>query len=201
MERYKEYKPTSFQWLKEIPSHWEEKRAKYIAKISKGSGITKLDVLENGDTPCVRYGEIYTRYNNAFSSCYSSTNLSIIESPRFFEHGDILVSGTGELVEEIGKSVVYIGSEKCLAGGDIIILKHNQNPVFLNLALNTKYVQEQKSFGKAKLKVVHISSSEIGGLYLALPPLPEQEKIVSYLDSKTSKIDAYVAERERVTAA
>lgn len=185
------------QWLKEIPSHWEEIKVKYIATISKGSGITKLDVFEDGDTPCVRYGEIYTKYNNSFNLCYSATFKHLIQSPRYFEWGDILVSGTGELVEEIGKSVVYIGNDKCLAGGDIIILKHNQNPVFLNYALNTKYTQNQKSFGKAKLKVVHISSSEIGGLYITLPPLAEQEKIVSYLEGRTSKIDAYVAEKEK----
>ena len=197
MERYKEYKKTIIPWLKEIPSHWEEIKVKFIANISKGNGITKLDVFEDGDTPCVRYGEIYTKYNNSFSSCYSSTFKDLIQSPRYFEFGNILVSGTGELVEEIGKSVVYMGKDICLAGGDIIILKHYQNPIFLNYALNTKYTQEQKSFGKAKLKVVHISSSEIGGLLITLPPLSEQEKIVSYIESKTSKIDEYIAEKEK----
>jgi len=47
------------RWLKDIPSHWEEKRMKFISKMYKGNGITKLDIIENGDTPCVRYGEIY----------------------------------------------------------------------------------------------------------------------------------------------
>ncbi|UKK54233.1 restriction endonuclease subunit S [Prevotella sp. E2-28] len=34
-------------------------------------------------------------------------------------------------------------------------------------------------------------------IYIPLPPLSEQEKIVSYLDSKTSKIDSYVADKEK----
>ena len=197
MERYKEYKESTIPWLKDIPKHWEEVRIKFIANISKGNGITKLDVYEDGDTPCVRYGEIYTKYNNSFDTCFSFTFKEMIQSPRFFEYGDILVSSTGELVEEIGKSIVYVGSNKCLAGGDIIIIKHSQNPIFLNFALNTKYIQEQKSFGKAKLKVVHISSSEIGSLFVALPPISEQEKIVNYLEEKTSKIDEYVADKEK----
>ena len=29
MERYSSYKPTSMQWLKEIPYHWEERKMKY----------------------------------------------------------------------------------------------------------------------------------------------------------------------------
>lgn len=34
-------------------------------------------------------------------------------------------------------------------------------------------------------------------IYIPLPPLIEQEKIVDYLEGKTSKIDAYVAEKEK----
>ena len=55
-----------------------------------------------------------------------------------------------ELVEEIGKSIAYLGNEKCLAGGDIIVLKHSQDPMFMGFALDSKYVQGQKSFGKTK---------------------------------------------------
>ena len=41
----------------------------------------------------------------------------------------------------------------------------------------------------------------LGRKFIPIPPLAEQEKIVSYLESKTLCIDAYVRERERVTAA
>ncbi|MBP3219517.1 MAG: restriction endonuclease subunit S [Prevotella sp.] len=34
-------------------------------------------------------------------------------------------------------------------------------------------------------------------IYIPLPPLAEQERIVSFLEDKTSKIDAYVAEKEK----
>ena len=34
-------------------------------------------------------------------------------------------------------------------------------------------------------------------IYIALPPLSEQEQIVRYLEDKTSKIDAYVSEKEK----
>lgn len=34
-------------------------------------------------------------------------------------------------------------------------------------------------------------------IYLPIPPLPEQEKIVNYIECKTSKIDAYIAEKEK----
>ena len=41
----------------------------------------------------------------------------------------------------------------------------------------------------------------LGRKQIPIPPLAEQEKIVRFLESKTLCIDAYVAERERVTVA
>ena len=190
-------KDSGIEWVESIPNHWEVKKVKYLANtITKGSGITKEEVFANGDTPCVRYGEIYSKYGNSFKACISATNIDIQTAPRFFYKGDILCAGTGELVEEIGKSTVYLGEKRCLAGGDIIVINHNQNPVFLNFALNSNYAQTQKSKGKAKLKVVHISSSEIGSVLIALPPLEEQQAIADYLDNKCSEIDTLISVRQ-----
>ena len=184
-------KDSDIPWIGEIPSDWEIKKVKYLAKrLSKGNGITKEEIFPDGDIPCVRYGEIYTRYNNSFTKCVSATRSEIHSSPQFFSTGDILMAGTGELVEEIGKGVVYLGEERCMAGGDIIILTPNHNSVFLNFALNSSYAQAQRSQNKAKLKVVHISPSEIGSILIAIPSFEEQQSIASLLDTKYREIDA-----------
>lgn len=201
MTRYARYKPTGIPWLPEVPDGWEVRRLKNIATtFRKGSGITKEDTFEDGDAPCVRYGEIYSKYDGSFSECLSRTNVRLLASPQFFSKGDILFACTGELVEEIGKSIVYLGNEKCLAGGDIIIASHDQDARFLNYCLNSSPIQCQKSYGKAKLKVVHISLREVAGLHLPLPPLPEQQAIAVYLDSKCGKIDRLVAAKEKEVA-
>ncbi|MBE6740841.1 MAG: restriction endonuclease subunit S [Ruminococcaceae bacterium] len=186
-------KDSGVAWIGEIPSHWETKRAKFLAnRIDKGNGITREDVIPNGNVQCVRYGEIYTKYNGAFSKCYSRTNIEKMAKPQYISYGDILFSGTGEIIEEIGKNVVYLGTDRCIAGGDIIIFKHNQEPRFLNYALNSEYSQKQKSYGKMKLKVVHISASAIGNIIIAFPDINEQKKIADYLDEKCSKIDKLI---------
>ncbi|WP_143211904.1 restriction endonuclease subunit S [Campylobacter hyointestinalis] len=185
-----EFKDSGIPWIGQIPKHWEVIKLKYIAtRIYKGNGITKEQVFENGDTPCVRYGEIYTKYNYSFDECFSYTFEKVLNSTSYFGYGDILFTCTGELIEEIGKNVVYLGHKKCLAGGDIIILNHKQNPSFLNYALDCNYARNQKSYGKAKLKVVHISSREISNLFVVLPPLNEQKEIAEFLDKKCKKID------------
>lgn len=171
-------KSSGVEAIGSIPQHWIIYRTKFVADaIFKGNGITKDEVVEDGDIQCIRYGEIYSKYDGSFEKTYSRTNESAITSPQYISSGDILFAGTGELVEEIGKNVVYTGKEPCLAGGDIIVLKHSQNPIFLNYALYCTSSQTQKSKGKAKLKVVHISASEIGNVIIALPPLDEQNAI------------------------
>ena len=104
--------------------------------IYRGTGIKRTEVTDEG-TPCVRYGEIYTTYNVTFDKCVSHTNPDFVPNKKWFEHGDILFAITGESVEEIAKSCAYMGNDKCLAGGDIVVLKHKQNPRYLAYALST----------------------------------------------------------------
>ena len=143
----------------------------------RGSGIKRSEITEDG-TPCVRYGEIYTTYNIWFDVCVSHTQ----KGTKTFEHGDILFAITGESVEEIAKSCAYMGHEKCFAGGDIVVMKHNQNPKYIAYALSTSDAQAQKSKGKVKSKVVHSSIPALKDIQIPLPPLSEQERIVSILD-------------------
>ena len=99
--------------------------------IYRGSGIKRDQVAEEG-TPCVRYGEIYTTYGVWFDKCVSHTDIDTITNPKYFDHGDILFAITGESVEDIAKSCAYVGHERCLAGGHIVVLKHNQHPKYLS---------------------------------------------------------------------
>ena len=135
--------------------------------IYRGSGIKRDEVTEDG-IPCVRYGEIYTTYNTWFDKCVSHTKLEYVSSPKYFEYGDILFAITGESVEDIAKSVAYVGNEKCLAGGDIVVLKHKQNPRYLAHVLATQAAREQKSKGKVKSKVVHSNVPSIEQITIPL---------------------------------
>ena len=149
--------------------------------IYRGAGIKREEVTETG-IPCVRYGEIYTTYNTWFDACVSHTKLEYVSNPKYFEHGDILFAITGESVEDIAKSVAYIGNEKCLAGGDIVVLKHNQEPRYLAHVLFTYESRQQKSRGKIKSKVVHSSVPAIEDIEIPLPSIEVQRRYADVLD-------------------
>ena len=147
----------------------------------RGSGIKRDQVTEEG-IPCVRYGEIYTSYDISFTECISHTSEDVVPNPKFFEHGDIIFTITGESVEEIAKSIAYLGYEKCMAGGDTVVMKHNQEPRYISYALSTSNAQAQKSKGKVKSKVVHSSVPALREITIPLPDMATQTKIADLLD-------------------
>lgn len=179
--------------LKELLTPKEGWKMKTIDSLQtdmyRGSGITREQIRLEG-VPCVRYGEIYTTYNYWFEECVSHTDEQIINSKKYFEHGDILFAITGESVEDIGKSIAYLGHNKCLAGGDIIVMKHNQNPKYLAYALSTPDAIAQKGFGKTKLKVVHTNAPSLKAIVLPIPTLPEQQRIAARLDALSANVKA-----------
>ena len=68
------------------PDGVEYKKLGEIATdIYRGSGIKREQITPTG-TPCVRYGEIYTTYGIWFDTCISHTDVTIISSPKYFEH-------------------------------------------------------------------------------------------------------------------
>ncbi len=81
--------------------------------IYRGAGIKRDEVTAKG-IPCVRYGEIYTMYDISFHECVSHMSEDVVAKPKYFEHGDIIFTIAGESVEEIGKSIAYLGNEKFL---------------------------------------------------------------------------------------
>lgn len=190
---------TKFEKLIEelCPNGVEYKTLGEIANdIYRGAGITRNQVTEDG-TPCVRYGEIYTTYGIYFDKCVSHTDENLIQSKKYFEYGDILFAITGESVEDIAKSTAYVGNEKCLAGGDIVVLKHNQNPKYLSYVLSTTTARIQKSKGKVKSKVVHSSVPAIKEIQIPVPPLEVQAEIVRILDNYSTSVAALQQELEK----
>ena len=179
----------SLKEMLEPKEGWEEKALKDIATdMYRGSGVKRDQVTEEGIS-CVRYGEIYTKYNYHFNECDSHTLAEYVNSPKYFEFGDILFAITGESVEEIGKSIAYTGKDKCIAGGDIVIMKHNYEPRYISYALSTPSAIKQKGRGKTKLKVVHTNIPSLKEIIIPIAPLNEQSIIADTLDSLKSKVD------------
>jgi type I restriction enzyme S subunit len=168
---------------------WKKEKLGQIGNFTKGAGIKKFDVIDDG-LACIRYGEIYTTYNyiidDEFNSFISSETAK--QSKRIHP-GDILFAGSGETADEIGKSVAYIGEREAYAGGDIIILRLKKgNPRFFGYLLNDTSINRQKSkFGQGH-SVVHIYARYLNDIVIPFPPVEEQKKIADVLEMADQEI-------------
>ena len=187
-----EMKDSGIEWIGKIPKHWSLQRGSIIGKYSKGSGISKDEVKESG-IPCIRYGEIYTTYDRLVYSPKSFVSDDDNNKVKVSK-GSVFLTGSGETVEDIGKSVVYMGESDIYVGGDIIIinLKDGILPLFISYLINAECIRFQKSmFGKGEI-IVHIYPKNIREIIFCIPPISEQKQIVEYLDLKTKKIDTMI---------
>jgi type I restriction enzyme S subunit len=177
------------QTQKNIPSGWQETKLVDIGVFSKGSGITKDQLTKTGHN-AVRYGELYTKFDFKIEKVYSHIPTEILSAATKIKYGDILFAGSGETNEEIGKSASYLLREDCYAGGDIIIFSPRKaNSLFLSYFLNNGEGRKKLSELGQGQSVVHIYKSEIEKLKLHLPPLPEQNRIVSILETWDQSIE------------
>jgi type I restriction enzyme S subunit len=183
-----------------IPGDWDIKTLGNLGKFSKGKGILKEQVISEG-FPCIRYGELYTTHDYIIKQFASFINRDVANESKEIIKGDILFAGSGETIEEIGKSAAYIGDEKAYAGGDVIILstRNHVNAEFISYALETDIARKQKRKLGQGNSVVHIYPNDLASIKLLLPPLPEQRAIAQLLstwDSAINQKNQLIAQKE-----
>ena len=165
-----------------IPVDWEVKQLADIGSFSKGCGISRADAI-TGAIPAVRYGELYTIHDFYIKEFGSFISQAIAQSSRRLRKGDILFTASGETKEDIGKSTAFNQDCDAYAGGDLIILtpRDGYNSIFLGLITNSDKSREQKASKGQGDAVVHISSKEIGNIFIPVPPISEQSRIATAL--------------------
>ena len=171
------------------PSDWKVKKLGELGSFLKGKGISKSETKESG-LPCIRYGEIYTRHHNYIKEFYSFIDEETAKNSTRIRKGDILFAGSGETMEEIGKSVAFLHEEQAYAGGDIIILRTKDvDTQYLAFALNEgRLAKERAKLGQGH-SVVHIYPKELKELIIHLPSNIEQQKIASILSTWDKAIE------------
>ncbi len=179
---------------------WETKRLGELGIFSKGRGIKREDVSDTG-LPCIRYGELYTRYKDYISNPVSHIPLAVALEALPIKKGDLLFAGSGETAEEIGICAAYLGEEPAYVGGDVIILTPSgQNPIYLGHLMNHPTVATQKARMGQGDAVVHISASNLAQVRVELPPLTEQCAIANILSDMDADIAALEQRRDKTRA-
>ena len=173
---------------------WEETVLEKIGIFLKGKGISKADIVENGFTPCIRYGELYTHYGEVISKVISATNLEI-ENLILSKANDVLIPASGETQIDIATASCVLHDDVALSG-DLNIFRTKENGVFLSYLIRSHLKMQIAQLAQGN-SVVHLYSSQLKGVRLNLPCLEEQTKIANFLSSIDQKIEVVAQQIEQ----
>ena len=166
----------------EVPENWSWCRASSLGTMFRGRGIKRTETVAQG-CPCIRYGEIYTTYETSFDAAVSFIPESLDKDCLHFSSGDVVFTLTGENKVDIAKTVAFLGDGQIAAGGDLAFWAHHgMNPLYLAYYMASPYCIELKRRTATGDIIVHISTSKVGDFLVPVPPLDEQNRIVSAIE-------------------
>ncbi|PCJ49595.1 MAG: restriction endonuclease subunit S [Gammaproteobacteria bacterium] len=201
---YPKYKDSVVEWLEKIPEHWGTSKLRYMFSFGKGLTITKANLLDEG-IPCVNYGEIHSKYPFEVEpathplKCVSEQYLKSSQSSLLFQ-GDMVFADTSEDIDGSGNFTQLTSKQNIFAGYHTIIVrpKDRQSSRFYAYLFDSQEFRTQIRYAVKGVKVFSITQAILRGIDIWLPSLEEQEKIASFLDHETTKIDNLIDKQQQL---
>ena len=205
LPRYPKYKDSGVEWLGEVPEHWTPIRVRFLLrpgvdgmKIGPFGSQLTTDMYDDSGAYKV-YGQ-----ENVIARDFVLGRRRIDEG-KFRELAVYRISPGDLLITMMGTSgkcdMVPPHVEAGVIDSHLLRLRlaSPDQAAFVRLLIDeAAYVSFQvRAAGKGS--IMHgLNSSIVKDLLLLMPPVPEQDAIVAFLDRETAKIDALVAEQERL---
>ena len=192
-KQYPSYKNSGVEWLGDVPEHWDLKRFKYI--------LEELNELsELGDETLLSVSEYY----------------GVKPRKETIDEGDILsraesLSGykkckSGDLVMNImlawkrGLGITKFDGIVSPAYAVFRLFSHNYSEDYIHYLLRTDtYTNYFKSFSTGVMDSrLRLYPEYFGNLTNISPSLKEQNQIVSFLNTETTRIDNLISKQEKL---
>jgi type I restriction enzyme S subunit len=199
--KYPQYAHEKTKWLGAIPANWSRTRLKYV--VDERRRVT-YGIVQAG--PHVEHGIPYVRPADMSDENGVLDSESILKTSREIAgHYERSSLKTGDLVCSIGPSfgkVMVVPN--WLAGGNLtqgtarIAVSTSNAPRFIFWCLRSRnsFEQWESSVGGATFRALNLGPLE--ETILPSPSKSEQLAIAEFLDRETAKIDALIAEQQRL---
>jgi type I restriction enzyme S subunit len=203
LPRYPEYKDSGVPWLGEVPSHWDCRRLKHIAHVMPSNVDKKLVNGEETVRLC-NYTDVYYNEELTDSLPYMVATAAPSQVERFaLLTGDVVITKDSESADDIAVAALVVHDlAGVVCGYHLALVRPRQNAcgAFLKRLFDSRYVKGYVATRANGLTRVGLSQYVLDNLPLAVPPFEEQRAIALFLERETAKIDALIAEQERLIA-
>jgi type I restriction enzyme S subunit len=183
MKKYVSFKDSEIQWSPQVPVHWTVERIKNVFTEKRSTSNPKLN------SGSISFGEVIFKNDDSIPVTTKESYQELLE-------GEFLINPLNLNYDlkslRIGLSRINV----VVSQGYIILINTSQNDSdFLRFLLREFDVRHIKSLGNGVRQTIsfkHLSNEPI-----PIPPLPEQQQIVSFLETKTSIIDSLIEKTQR----
>ena len=190
MIRYDSYKDSGIEWIGEIPIHWKIMTNKYFTQSQNNKSETGEEELLSVS----EYKGVIPRRNIREGEEHLSRSESLV---------GYLKVRKGELVSNImlmwKRGLGVSEYEGIVSPSYSVFSFQNSYPKYYHYLFRTdQYVSEfrRNSTGVIESRL-RLYDDKFGSIKSHFPPLPEQQQIVSFLDTKTSLIDSLIEKTQR----
>ena len=162
-----------------------------LGELVRGNGLQKKDFTETG-VPAIHYGQIYTYYGLSATKTKSFVSPELAKQLRKVNNGDVVITNTSENLEDVGKSLVYLGVKQAVTGGHACDFKPGEGIIGKYLAYFTrteKFARQKRRFAKGT-KVIDVSATDMSKISIPIPcpenprkSLEIQAEIIRVLDA------------------
>ena len=199
---YPDYKASGVDWLGEVPAHWDVVRLRFVAELNPSKSETSgwPRDTEVSFVPMEAIGE-----DGSLSLDRSRTIQEVEAGYTYFRDGDVTIAKITPCFEN-GKGALMRG----LVGGvgfgttELIVVRPTTGKstgAYLNWVFRStsfRHLGEASMYGAGGQK--RVPDDFVRNLELPLPPVSEQSAVSHFLDHETAKIDALIAEQEKLIA-
>jgi|CXWL01.1.fsa_nt_gi type I restriction enzyme S subunit len=199
--RYESYKESGVEWLGEVPKHWDVRRLKEVCEVFPSNVDKKT--YEN-ETPVLlcNYTDVY--YNEKITPHidFMAATASADQIKKFTLRGDdTIITKDSETADDIAIAA-YVPQDlpSVICGYHLSMIRPREATcgVFMKRLFDSIYVKSCCAVYANGLTRVGLGQYALDNLEMPFPPKTEQAAIAAFLDRETAKIDALIAEQQRL---
>ena len=198
---YPEYKDCGGVFLGQVPSSWSISPLKHNCAILPSNIDKHTDPAETAVRLC-NYTDVYYQDRIVDSLELMKASASRDQIAKFtLQAEDVVITKDSESADEIAiPSFVPKSLSDVVCGYHLAIIRPSQavDGPFLRYLLMAKPLRAYFEVSARGLTRVGLSQFALGGVKVAWPPKAEQTQIARFLDHQTARIDALIAEQQRL---
>jgi type I restriction enzyme S subunit len=196
--RYKIYKDSGVEWLGDVPAHWIVLPIKHLGRLKGGAGFPHTEQGIEGE-------ELSFHKVNALAQAGSDGVLlpseNTITRNTAAQLGAFVFPPKSVVFAKVGAALLLgrirvLGENACIDNNmmGLVVYQSEHDVGFVRYAMSLVRFDLIANPGA----VPSLNESQIGNFPLIVPRHGEQREISSFLDRETAKIDALIAEQQRL---